>query len=101
MTVAAVVLPAGAEEALADAAGPTAVRRIVELAWAGGALPIIVVLADAAGDVSAALEGTPARLVDPRGTSGLDIASIGVTAALESDQGHSAPSCCGQDGWPG
>jgi hypothetical protein len=96
MTVAAVVLPASAEQALADAAGRLAVRRIVDAAWAGGALPIIVVLADADGAISAALEGSPARLVDPRGAVGLAAAGIGVAAALEAVRETSAMLL-----WPG
>lgn len=96
MTVAAVVLPASAEEALADAAGRIAVRRIVDSAWAGGALPILVVLADGAGAVSAALEGSPARLVDPRGASGLETARIGAMAALDAVRETSAVLL-----WPG
>lgn len=96
MTVAAVVLPADAEQALADAGGRLAVRRIVDSAWAGGALPIVVVLADVGGAVSAALEGSPARLVDPRGSSGLESARIGVMAALEAVKETSAILL-----WPG
>lgn len=64
MTVGAVIVPAGAAQALADAAGRVAVRRIVDAAWAGGALPIVVVLA-AGGDepVRTALAGSPAVVV--------------------------------------
>ncbi|HWH23255.1 MAG TPA: NTP transferase domain-containing protein [Candidatus Limnocylindria bacterium] len=65
MTVAAVLLFAGPDEALADAAGRAAVRRIVEAAWAGGATPIVVVCADADGGVAAALAGSPAVLAEP------------------------------------
>ena len=43
MTVAAVILAASPASALAVAAGQPSVRRIAELAWAGGALPIVVV----------------------------------------------------------
>ena len=60
MTVGAIVVPETPEEALADAAGRVAVRRIVEAAWAGGALPILVLVADADGRVAAAVEGSPA-----------------------------------------
>ena len=66
MTVAAVILFArGPEGALADAAGRTVVRRVVESAWAGGATPIVVVCEDPAGSVAAALAGSPAVLAEP------------------------------------
>ncbi len=66
MTVAAVILFAGgAESALVEAAGRTAVRREVESAWAGGATPIVVVCADPAGSVASALAGSPAVLAEP------------------------------------
>lgn len=65
MTVGAVIVPSGVDEALADAAGRTAVRRMVDAAWAGGALPIVVVTPDPDGHVAATLEGSPAVLVGP------------------------------------
>jgi CTP:molybdopterin cytidylyltransferase MocA len=65
VTVAAVVLAASVESALSDAAGRPSVRRIVESAWAGGAVPIVVVAADPDGAVAQALDGSPARLVGP------------------------------------
>jgi hypothetical protein len=43
MTVAAVILSATAEGALADALGQRRVRRLVDIAWSGGALPVVVV----------------------------------------------------------
>ena len=45
MTVAAVILSAPAEGALADTLGQPRVRRLADLAWSGGALPIVVVVA--------------------------------------------------------
>ncbi len=65
MTVAAVVLFARIDGALADTAGRPAVRRVVETAWAGGATPLVVVSADEAGQVAAALAGSPAVLAEP------------------------------------
>ena len=65
MTVAAVILYARPEGALADAAGRPAVRRAVESAWAGGATPIVVVSFDPEGSVAAALAGSPAVLAEP------------------------------------
>jgi CTP:molybdopterin cytidylyltransferase MocA len=68
VTVAAVILHARAEGALADAAGRPAVRRAVEAAWAGGATPIVVVSFDVNGQVAAALAGSPAVLAEPAPT---------------------------------
>jgi CTP:molybdopterin cytidylyltransferase MocA len=65
VTVAAVILYARSEGALADAAGRPAVRRAVESAWAGGATPIVVVAFDPEGAVAAALAGSPAVLAEP------------------------------------
>lgn len=65
MTVAAVVLAASAESALADADGLPRVRRIADTAWAGGALPIVVVAPDPDGRVAAALAGAQVTLAEP------------------------------------
>ena len=67
MTVAAVIVPHDAQEALADGAGRVAARRIVDAAWAGGAMPIVVVVDDPDGRVAVVVEGSPAVLVDPAG----------------------------------
>jgi molybdenum cofactor cytidylyltransferase len=83
VTVAAVVLAGTPEAALADAAGRPAVRRIAETAWAGGAIPVIVVAIDPEGSVAAALTGSEATLVEPLpGHPQLaDLANVGVEAA--------------------
>jgi CTP:molybdopterin cytidylyltransferase MocA len=60
MTVAAVILSATADGALADTLGQPRVRRLVDIAWSGGALPIVVLSPDPAGAVAAALVGTEA-----------------------------------------
>jgi len=65
MTVAAVILAASAESALADAGGRPAVRRLVETAWSGGAVPIVVVAPDPDGLVASALAGSGAILAEP------------------------------------
>ncbi|HEX2756582.1 MAG TPA: NTP transferase domain-containing protein [Candidatus Limnocylindrales bacterium] len=65
MTVAAVILAASAESALADADGSPAVRRIADAAWAGGATPIVVVSFDPDGSVAAALAGAAVTLAEP------------------------------------
>ena len=49
MTVAAVILAACPESALADADGLSAVRRIADAAWSGGATPVVVVSSDPDG----------------------------------------------------
>jgi CTP:molybdopterin cytidylyltransferase MocA len=60
MTVAAVILSATAEGAIADTLGQPRVRRLTDLAWSGGAIPIVVVSADPDGAVKAALAGSEA-----------------------------------------
>lgn len=65
VTVAAVILFARPEGALADAAGRPAARRVVESAWAGGATPCVVVSFDPLGQVAATLAGSPAVLAEP------------------------------------
>jgi CTP:molybdopterin cytidylyltransferase MocA len=65
VTVAAVILAATPESALADADGLPRVRRIVDSAWSGGAVPIVVVSFDPAGAVAAALAGSEATLAEP------------------------------------
>lgn len=65
MTVAAVVLAASVESALAEAGGRPAVRRISESAWAGGAVPIVVVSPDRDDAVASALGGSEAVLAEP------------------------------------
>ncbi len=65
MTVAAVILSATAEGAIADTIGQPRVRRLADLAWSGGALPIVVVSADPDGAVAAALLGSEAVLGSP------------------------------------
>jgi CTP:molybdopterin cytidylyltransferase MocA len=65
MTVAAIILAASPESALADADGLPAVRRIADVAWSGGATPIVVVSFDPDGAVAAALAGSPVTLAEP------------------------------------
>ena len=70
MTVAAVILAASPESALADADGSPAVRRIADAAWSGGATPIVVVSFDPDGTVAAALAGAPVTLAEPAPPAG-------------------------------
>jgi hypothetical protein len=65
MTVAAIVLAASPANALADADGLARVRRIADAAWAGGALPVVVVSFDPDGAVARALAGAPVTLAEP------------------------------------
>jgi CTP:molybdopterin cytidylyltransferase MocA len=65
MTVAAVILSATAEGALADTLGQPRVRRLVDIAWSGGALPVVVVAPDDGGAVAAALVGSEAVYGSP------------------------------------
>lgn len=85
MTVAAVILHARLEGALADAAGRPAVRRAVESAWAGGATPIVVVSFDTEGQVAAALTGSPAILAEPAPMEAGPVGQMarGIAVALE------------------
>jgi hypothetical protein len=76
VTVAAVVLAASVESALADAAGVARVRRIADSAWAGGATPIIVVAADPDGGIAAALAGASVTLAAPAPLEGGPVAQI-------------------------
>lgn len=96
MTVGAVIVPDGVREALADATGRTAVRRIVDAAWAGGALPIVVVACDPDGRIAAALEGSPAVVVDPGKASEVQTYRLGAEVAAGAVQEMSAVLL-----WPG
>ncbi|MGZ8437285.1 MAG: NTP transferase domain-containing protein [Candidatus Limnocylindrales bacterium] len=60
MTVAAVILSASSEGALAVTMGQPRVRRLADLAWSGGALPVMVLSPDPDGAVAAALAGSEA-----------------------------------------
>lgn len=96
MTVAAVIVPEGVDEAVADATGRPAVRRIVDAAWAGGAMPIVVVAADPDARVAAVLEGSPAVLVEPGRASGVETYRLGAEAARAAVQETTAVLL-----WPG
>jgi CTP:molybdopterin cytidylyltransferase MocA len=65
VTVAAVILAASAESALADVEGLPRVRRLADIAWSGGATPIVVVAPDPEGRVALALAGAPVTLAEP------------------------------------
>ena len=65
VTVAAVILAASTESALAEVEGLPRVRRLADLAWSGGALPIVVVAPDGDGRVATALAGASVVLAQP------------------------------------
>ena len=85
MTVAAVILAASVESALADAEGLPRVRRLVDVAWSGGAVPIVVVAPDPDGLVARALSGAPVTLAEPAPVAGGPVAQIarGIAVAVE------------------
>ncbi len=89
MTIAAVVLAATPESALADADGMPRVRRIADAAWAGGAIPIVVVSFDPDGAVARALAGAPVTLAEPApreaGPVGQMVRGIEVAAGLVTE----------------
>lgn len=60
MTVAAVLLAPTSADALAPTQAQPRVRRLVDIAWAGGALPVVVVAPDEDGSVVRALVGSEA-----------------------------------------
>ena len=84
MTVAAVVLAARPESALADADGLPAARRIAEAAWSGGAIPVVLVSFDPDGLVAASIIGTEASLVAPAPVDAGPVGQIcaGIDAAI-------------------
>jgi CTP:molybdopterin cytidylyltransferase MocA len=86
MTVAAVILAASPGSALADADGTPAARRAADAAWAGGAMPVIVVAADPDGAIASALATADATLLAPaapeRGPAGQIAHGIAAAAAL-------------------
>jgi len=89
VTVAAVILAATPASALADADGLPRIRRIADAAWAGGAIPIIVVSFDPDGDVARALAGAPVTLAEPArveaGPVGQMVRGIEVAADLVAE----------------
>lgn len=76
MTVAAIILAIHHGTALREVEGLANARRLAETAWAGGALPIIVVAPDADGLVSATLAGSSAILAVPGPESGGPVGHI-------------------------
>jgi hypothetical protein len=92
MTVAAVILAASPASALADADGTPAARRAADAAWAGGAMPVVVVAADPDGAIASSLATADATLLAPappeRGPVGQ--IALGIAAAAELVSGTTA-----------
>lgn len=89
MTVAAVILAATPASALADADGTPGVRRLTDVAWAGGATPVVVCAADPDGAVATALANAEVTLVDPvdhaAGPVGQIVNGVRAAATLVAD----------------
>jgi CTP:molybdopterin cytidylyltransferase MocA len=83
MTVAAVILAASPASALVDADGTPGVRRLVDIAWSGGATPVVVCSFDPEGTIAAVLANAEVTLVDPVDPAGGPVAQIvnGIRAA--------------------
>lgn len=76
MTVAAVILAASEASALTQLEGLPRVRRLADLAWSGGAVPIIVVAGDPDEKIARALAGAPVTLAEPAPDEGGPVAQI-------------------------
>lgn len=76
MTVAACILAATPESALRVVDGVPAVRRLADIAWAGGAFPIVVVAPDPDGSVVSALSGSEAAFAAPAPAAGGPVGQI-------------------------
>jgi molybdenum cofactor cytidylyltransferase len=84
MTVAALILAASPESALRDVEGVPNIRRLVDVAWAGGAVPVVVTSPDPEGRVVATLAGTNATYARPAAMEAGPVGQIanGIAAAI-------------------
>jgi CTP:molybdopterin cytidylyltransferase MocA len=76
VTVAAVIIADLPENALRKVEGVANARRLVDTAWAGGALPIVVASFDPDGAVARILAGSTALLADPAAEAGGPVGQI-------------------------
>ena len=76
MTVAAVILAATPDSALRAVEGVPNVRRLVDVAWAGGAVPVVVVAPDPEAAVRNALAGAPVTYAEPAPAEGGPVGQI-------------------------
>lgn len=84
MTVAAVLIAPSAEDALAAHEGQTRLARLIDVAWAGGAVPIVVVALDPEARIAQAVRDTPAVIASPRSEPrGIAWFAVGCRAATE------------------
>lgn len=92
MTVAAVILAAHHGFALREVEGVPNARRLADTAWAGGALPIVIVSFDPDGAVAAALAGSPALLAGPAAEDAGPVGQIcrGIDVARDEVDGTDA-----------
>lgn len=88
MTVAAVILSSSAEGSLTDTLGQPRIRRLADLAWSGGALPIVVVSPDPDGTVAAALTGSEAVYGSPAPPSAGPVGQMVRGAELATAEVH-------------
>lgn len=101
MTVAAVVLAPSHEEAHSRVGGVAAIRRIVDIAWAGGALPIVIVPDGEAAsrELGEPLSGAPGTVIAPSRAGESDPLgrlAAGIASARDEVEGTDAVLI-----WPG
>ena len=100
MTVAAVVLAGSPGDTLRDVGGVAAIRRIADIAWAGGALPIVIVPEDegSVADLDLPLSGASGAVIGEAGPelSRLERVSMGLATARREVDGTDAALV-----WPG
>jgi CTP:molybdopterin cytidylyltransferase MocA len=99
VTVAAVVLAASAGDTLREVGGVAAIRRIADIAWAGGALPIVIVPEGAdSADLELPLSGAAGAVIGDAGADlpALERVSMGLATARREVDGTDAALV-----WPG
>jgi CTP:molybdopterin cytidylyltransferase MocA len=100
VTVAAVVLAPSRDDALAVVGGVAAIRRIADLAWAGGALPVVIVptSADDPAVLSAPLSGASGVVIATvtGNDAAIGLVRSGIATARQAVEGTDAVLI-----WPG
>jgi CTP:molybdopterin cytidylyltransferase MocA len=86
VTVAAIVLVPDVETALSDADGEPAIRRLIQVAWAGGALPIVIVAPPEASPLAPATADLPVVIANAAAGQAPGIAwfALGLQAAARA-----------------
>jgi CTP:molybdopterin cytidylyltransferase MocA len=92
VTVAAVILASRPDSALRGVEGVPNARRLTDTAWAGGALPIVVVSSDPDAAVAGALAGSAAVLAGPADEASGPVGQIcrGIDVARREVEGTDA-----------